>query len=66
MFRANTLYEGAYLLGTSIARPLIAKRLDRDRQGSRRRRDRPWRHRQGQRPGPFRALGLCAEARTSR
>ena len=27
MFRANTLYEGAYLLGTSIARPLIAKRL---------------------------------------
>jgi argininosuccinate synthase len=27
MFRANTLYEGSYLLGTSIARPLIAKRL---------------------------------------
>ncbi|MYE37635.1 MAG: argininosuccinate synthase, partial [Rhodobacteraceae bacterium] len=27
MFRANTLYEGLYLLGTSIARPLIAKRL---------------------------------------
>src|SRR3954468_14106386 len=27
MFRANTVYEGAYLLGTSIARPLIAKRL---------------------------------------
>jgi argininosuccinate synthase len=26
MFRANTLYEGKYLLGTSIARPLIAKR----------------------------------------
>ncbi len=26
MFRANTLYEGMYLLGTSIARPLIAKR----------------------------------------
>ena len=26
MFRANTLYEGCYLLGTSIARPLIAKR----------------------------------------
>ena len=25
MFRANTLYEGQYLLGTSIARPLIAK-----------------------------------------
>lgn len=27
MFRANALYEGLYLLGTSIARPLIAKRL---------------------------------------
>jgi argininosuccinate synthase len=27
MFRANALYEGEYLLGTSIARPLIAKRL---------------------------------------
>jgi uncharacterized membrane protein YgcG len=26
MFRANPLYEGMYLLGTSIARPLIAKR----------------------------------------
>src|ERR1700677_4688667 len=27
MFRANALYEGQYLLGTSIARPLIAKHL---------------------------------------
>ncbi|CEL12488.1 Argininosuccinate synthase [Candidatus Portiera aleyrodidarum] len=27
MFRANTIYEGGYLLGTSIARPLIIKRL---------------------------------------
>ncbi len=27
MFRANSVYEGEYLLGTSIARPLIAKRL---------------------------------------
>jgi argininosuccinate synthase len=27
MFRANALYEGTYLLGTSIARPLISKRL---------------------------------------
>ena len=26
MFRANAIYEGVYLLGTSIARPLIAKR----------------------------------------
>ena len=29
MFRANTIYEGEYLLGTSIARPLIAKHLCR-------------------------------------
>ena len=29
MFRANALYEGLYLLGTSIARPLIAKRPNR-------------------------------------
>src|SRR3989337_3659325 len=27
MFRANAIYEGEYLLGTSIARPLIAKRM---------------------------------------
>ena len=27
MFRANALYEGEYLLGTSIARPLISRRL---------------------------------------
>ena len=27
MFRCNTIYEGEYLLGTSIARPLIAQRL---------------------------------------
>src|SRR5271154_4323539 len=27
MFRANALYEGEYLLGTSIARPLIAKQM---------------------------------------
>ncbi len=26
LFRANTIYEGEYLLGTSIARPLIAKK----------------------------------------
>ena len=29
MFRANTVYEGEYLLGTSIARPLIANKLVR-------------------------------------
>ena len=30
MFRANAVYEGEYLLGTSIARPLIAKRMPVD------------------------------------
>ena len=62
MFRANTIYEGEYLLGTSIARPLIAKRLigsSRDR----RRRDFARRHRQGQRPGALRARRLRADAR---
>ena len=62
MFRANALYEGVYLLGTSIARPLIAKTADRDRAQDGRRRGGPRRHRQGQRPGPFRAHLLCARA----
>jgi len=34
MFRANAIYEGEYLLGTSIARPLIAKKTDRNRKNS--------------------------------
>ena len=50
MFRANALYEGAYLLGTSIARPLIAKRQIAIA-------------RQGQRSGPIRAQLLCARPR---
>ncbi len=38
MFRANALYEGQYLLGTSIARPLIAKKqIEIAEQGRRRR-----------------------------
>ena len=61
MFRANALYEGSYLLGTSIARPLIAKRLIEIAPRSRRRRRRPRRHRQGQRPGPLRAGLLRAQ-----
>ena len=40
MFRANAQYEGQYLLGTSIARPLIAKRLVEIARAGRRRRDR--------------------------
>ena len=51
MFRANTVYEGEYLLGTSIARPLIAKRLIEICQRDGRRRHLARRHRQGQRPG---------------
>ena len=63
MFRANALYEGQYLLGTSIARPLIAKRLIEIAARDRRRRGRPRRHRQGQRPGALRAHLLRARAR---
>ena len=63
MFRANAVYEGEYLLGTSIARPLIAKRLVEIAQQDRRRRDLARRHRQGQRPGALRARRLCADAR---
>ena len=34
MLRANAIYEGTYMLGTSIARPLIAKRQVRDCPGN--------------------------------
>ena len=61
MFRANALYEGSYLLGTSIARPLIAKRQIEIAAPDRRRRGRARRHRQGQRPGPLRADLLRAQ-----
>ena len=63
MFRANALYEGQYLLGTSIARPLIAKRQIEIAREGRRRRRRPRRDRQGQRSGALRAVGLRAQAR---
>jgi argininosuccinate synthase len=65
MFRANALYEGQYLLGTSIARPLIAKRRSRSRARPAPMRS-PWRDRQGQRPGPLRAVGYYALDPTSR
>ena len=55
MLRAHAIYEQDYLLGTCIARPLIAKHQVRGRAPDRRRRRRPRRHRQGQRPGPLRA-----------
>ena len=66
MFRANAQYEGLYLLGTSIARPLIAKKQIEIAEQRRRRRRRPRRHRQGQRPGPLRARLLRPEARRDR
>ncbi len=48
MFRANALYEGCYLLGTSIARPLIAKRQIEIAERNRRRCSGPWCDGQGQ------------------
>ena len=63
MFRANALYEGVYLLGTSIARPLIAKRQIEIAERDRRRRRCPWRHGKGQRPGALRTHLLCAQPR---
>ncbi len=63
MFRANAVYEGVYLLGTSIARPLIAKKQIEIAEQTARRCGGPWRNRQGQRSGALRACLLCAEAR---
>ena len=63
MFRANAVYEGTYLLGTSIARPLIAKRQIEIARRDRGRRGLPRRHRQGQRPGALRARLLRAQPR---
>ena len=65
MFRANTVYEGQYLLGTSHRPAADRQAADRDRAAGRRRRGLPRRDRQGQRPGPLRARLLCAGARTS-
>ena len=62
MFRANAVYEGEYLLGTSIARPLIAKRLVEIAREDGRRCDLARRDRQGQRPGALRARRLRAHA----
>ena len=62
MFRANAVYEGVYLLGTSIARPLDRQAPDRDRPRDRGRCGLPRRHRQGQRPGALRAQLLCPQS----
>ena len=55
MFRANALYEGQYLLGTSIARPLIAKRQIEIAARGRRRRGRAT-------APPARATTRCASS----
>ena len=62
MLRANAVYEGYYLLGTSIARPVIAKKLVEIARAGRSRRRRPRLHRQGQRPGALRADVRAARA----
>ena len=62
MFRANAVYEGEYLLGTSIARPLIAKRLVEIARKTGADAISPRRDRQGQRPGALRARRLRADA----
>ena len=59
MLRASAIYECYYLLGTSIARPVIAKKLVEIARTGRRRRCRAWRDRQGQRPGALR-VDVCA------
>ncbi len=63
MFRANAVYEGVYLLGTSIARPSDFQASRRDRSPDGCRCHRPWRDGQGQRPGTLRAFRLCAQSR---
>ena len=53
--RANAIYEGTYLLGTSLARPLIAKTAAGDREARRGRCGLPRRHGKRERPGAVRA-----------
>ena len=55
MLRAHAIYENDYLLGTSIARPIIAKHQVEVARANQRRCGRPRRHFQGQRSGSLRA-----------
>ena len=66
MFRANALYEGQYLLGTSIARPLIAKKQIEIAEKVGADAVCAWRDRQGQRPGALRARPITRSSPTSR
>ena len=61
VLRWQAKYEGIYLLGTSIARPLIAKTMPAGGPRSRRRRVRPRRDRQRQRPVPLPIRGRALE-----
>ena len=64
MLRGNAMYEGSYLLGTSIARPLIARRQAEIALKRRGRSRLARRDGEGQRSGPLRAdlYGACAGA----
>ena len=66
MLRGNAIYEGCYLLGTSIARPLIARRQAEIAAKGRRRGCVAWRHGEGQRSSSFRADLHGARIRISR
>ena len=67
MIQAGAIYEGQYFLGTSIARPLIAKRMveiAKAEEGCYR--HRAWCDGQGQRPGALRAHGRRFGTRVGR
>lgn len=59
MFRANAIYEGEYLLGTSIARPLIAKKTDGDSKRGRSRRGASRSYRQKRKRLQDLSLDIC-------
>ena len=65
MIQAGAVYESQYFLGTSIARPLIAKGMIEIAKKEKAAGHRPRRHRQRQRPGPLRADRRLPRARTA-
>ena len=62
--QAHAIYENKYLLGTAMARPAIAKKLVEIARKEGAVRHLPRRHRQGQRPDPFRAWHQAPWLRT--